>query len=135
MIFSSSHNDIKQKCHIRIIEIKFYINSFLWLMNGFVMAYTLTFKCNGLCDVFRFDILLLIDNEHIPIFLEFPAIFVNPLLDLILYKHQNHTSSNIGLQSISRLTLYSTLSTFQKKRSITFLASKFCNMILYNVSV
>lgn len=94
-------------------------------MNGFVMAYTLTFKCNGLCDVFRFDILLLIDNEHIPIFLEFPAIFVNPLLDLILYKHQNHTSSNTGLQSISRLTLYSTLFTFQKERSITFLASKF----------
>lgn len=104
-------------------------------MNGFVMANTLTFKCNGLCDVFRFDILLLIDNEHIPIFLEFPAIFVNPLLDLILYKHQNHTSSNTGLQSISRLTVNSTLSTFQKKRSITFLASKFCNMILYNVSV
>lgn len=66
-------------------------------MNGFVMANTLTFKCNGLCDVFRFDVLLLIDNEHIPIFLEFPAIFVNPLLDLILYKHQNHTSSNIGI--------------------------------------
>lgn len=94
-------------------------------MNGFVMANTLTFKCNGLCDVFRFDVLLLIDDEHIPIFLEFPAIFVNPLLDLILYKHQNHTSSNIGLQSISRLTLYSTLFTFQKERSITFLASKF----------
>lgn len=63
-------------------------------MNGFVMANTLTFKCNGLCDVFCFDVLLLVDNEHIPIFLEFPAIFVNPLLDLIFYKHQNNTSSN-----------------------------------------
>lgn len=63
-------------------------------MNGFVMANILTFKCNGLCDVFCFDVFLLVDNEHIPIFLEFPAIFVNPLLDLIFYKHQNHTSSN-----------------------------------------
>ena len=48
----------------------------------------LTFKRNGLGDVFGFDVLLLIDNEHIPILLQSPAIFVNPLLNLIFCKDQ-----------------------------------------------
>lgn len=48
----------------------------------------LTFKRNGLRDVFGFDVLLLIDNEHIPILLQSPAIFVNPLLNLIFCKDQ-----------------------------------------------
>lgn len=56
-------------------------------MNGFVMVYIFIFKCNGFCDVFRFNIFFLIDNEYIFIFLEFLVIFVNLLLDLIFYKY------------------------------------------------
>lgn len=89
-------------------------------MNGFVMANTLTFKCNGLCDVFCFDVLLLVDNEHIPIFLEFPAIFVNPLLDLIFYKHQNHTSSNTVYMYIKDDTLQYSFHLSKEKKHFLF---------------